>query len=184
MRRLVFALLLLAPLAWAPPAPAGQDDPRLGRLFEELQAAESDTVGYAISQKIWEIWTVHGDPKIDALMNVGMAAMGEGNLALALATFESVIEKAPKFAEGWNKRATVYYMMGRYKDSAADVERTLALEPRHYGAISGLGLIHLQQGDDKAALADFERALEVNPRMPLIRLRVRELKEQLKGRAI
>ena len=184
MRRLASALGLVALLAWAPPAPAGQDDPRLGRLFEELQAAESDTVGYAISQKIWEIWTAHGDPKIDALMNIGMAAIGEGNLALALATFETVIEKAPKFAEGWNKRATVYYMMGRYKDSIVDVERTLALEPRHYGAISGLGLIHLQLGDDKAALADFKRALKVNPRMPLIRLRVRELKEQLKGRAI
>lgn len=184
MRRLVAVLPLLALLAWAPPAPAGQDDPRLGRLFEELQAAESDTVARAVSQKIWEIWTAHGDPKIDALMTAGMAAMSEGNLMLALAHFEQVIAKAPKFAEGWNKRATVLYMMGRYKDSAADVERTLALEPRHYGAISGLGLIHLQQGDDKAALADFERALKVNPRMPLIRLRVRELKEQLRGRAI
>ena len=184
MRRLASALGLLALLVWAPPAPAGQDDPRLGRLFEELQAAESDTVGHAISQKIWEIWTAHGDPHVDALMTVGIVAMSDGNLEKALTHFDMVVKRAPKFAEGWNKRATVYYMMGRYKDSIKDVERTLALEPRHYGAISGLGLIHLQLGDDKAALADFERALEVNPRMPLIRLRVRELKEQLKGRAI
>lgn len=184
MRRLPFALGLIGLLAFASPVSADQSDPRLDRLFGELQEADSDTVGIAVAHKIWEIWTESGNPEVDAMMNIGIAAMGEGNFALALANFEKIVARAPKFAEGWNKRATVNYLMGRYAESIADVEKTLALEPRHFGAISGLGLIHMQQGEEKKALGDFERALKVNPRMPLIRLRVKELEQQFRGRPI
>lgn len=176
------ALVLAAILVTAPaPAPADQQDTRLDGLFDRLQTARNQDEADIISESIWAIWTYAGIEDVDRLMSVGIVAMAQGQFAVALAAFDAIVAKAPKFAEGWNKRATVYYLIGRYQDSIADVERTLALEPRHYGAISGLGLIHLALGQDKAALAAFERALRVNPHMPVIHEHVRALKRKLQG---
>jgi tetratricopeptide (TPR) repeat protein len=181
MERLI-ALVLAAALVTAPAAAsADQDDARLDHLFAKLHTATSQEEADRIAGSIWEIWTDSDDDEIDRLMAIGIAAMDRHNYGMALTAFNIVVEKAPGFAEGWNKRATVFYLIGNYPKSIADVDRTLALEPRHFGAISGLGLIHLAQGDEPAALAAFERALQVNPHMPFVTLRVRELKRKLKG---
>jgi len=176
--------LVLAAILVTAPAPADQQDARLDGLFDRLQTARNQDEADIISEPIWAIWTYAGIEDVDRLMSVGIVAMAQGQFAVALAAFDAIVAKAPKFAEGWNKRATVYYLIGRYQDSIADVERTLALEPRHYGAISGLGLIHLALGQDKAALAAFERALRVNPHMPVIHEHVRALKRKLQGAPI
>lgn len=177
-----FALFAGAVLASASPGFARQDDPRLAPLFAKLQATPNDDEGETLVEEIWSIWLRHVDEKIDRLMARGMLAMTRQDFDAALSIFDDMVALAPDFAEGWNKRATVHYLLGNHAASLADVERTLALEPRHFGALSGLGLIHLARGDDRAALAAFERGLKVNPHMRLIKVRVRELREKLHGR--
>src|SRR5262249_17670795 len=136
--RLVLPVLALFLGALAP-ARAGQDDPRLPHLFAILKASPDDDAASRAEAMIWPIWAEGRDEDLSLLMRQGIIFMRRGELEAALAVFDDIVERDPQFAEGWNKRATVYYLLGRYDESVADVERTLALEPRHFGALSGLG---------------------------------------------
>ena len=170
----------LAFLALSPSAAADQTDSRLAPLFEVLRSAVSpERIGYA-ERFIWVIWHESGREDVDRLMAAGIEEMGSGRLRESIATFARVIDLAPEFAEGWNKRATANYLAGELDASVRDVERTLALEPRHFGALSGLGLIHLARGDDLDALRAFEATLEVHPRAPAARYHVQRLRAKLK----
>ena len=170
----------LALLVLPAPAAADQTDPRLTPLFEVLQsAAAPDRIGYA-ERFIWMIWHESGRGDVDRLMETGIEEMGSGRLRESIATFGRVIDLAPEFAEGWNKRATARYLAGEFDASIEDVERTLALEPRHFGALSGLGLLHLAKGDEFGALRAFEATLEVHPRAPAARFHVQRLRAKLK----
>lgn len=182
MRCLAFLLILLAaPFLAAPPAAARQDDPRLKELFAELATATSTLEAKVVEARIWAIWTKHGDPRIDALMEQGADAMSLDNTDTALAIFNEVVKRDDTFAEGFNKRATVEYMRGDYGASVADIERTLALEPRHFGALSGLGEIYLKLNKKRAALKSFEAALKINPYLKGAQEHVKELKDELEG---
>ena len=114
---------------------------------------------------LFRSWTESDDDVVALLMNQGLAAMARHDLRAALGKFEQIVKIAPGFAEGWNKRATVYYLIGNYSGSLQDIERTLNLEPRHFGALSGRGLVLLELEDMKAALASFEAALKVYPQL-------------------
>ena len=177
---LLSALLVLA----GAPAIATQDDARLDVLFARLQVTSDQVEAEAVEAKIWEIWTESGESEIDRTMARGIFAMQRGKYDNALGAFESIVHKLPRFAEGWNKRATVYYLMSRYQESLTDVRRTLDLEPRHFGALSGRGLIYMALGEDRSALAAFEDALAVNPHMSLIRARVKRLRMVFEGAPI
>jgi len=177
-------LFLTAAMAAVSPGSARQDDSRLNALFERLQATDDGIEARAIEATIWHIWIEADDPAADALMMQGIAAMNGGDLRTALAAFDAVTRQVPDFAEGWNKRATVYYLMGRHDASVQDIARTLALEPRHFGAISGLGLIYTASGQDAEALRTFERALTIHPHMDAIRQRVKVLRARLRGKQI
>ena len=160
-------------------SPADQTDPRLPPLFEVLRSATTpDRIGYA-ERFIWMLWLESGRAEVDRLMEAGIEEMGSGRLQESIVTFGRIIDLAPDFAEGWNKRATAYYLAGEFDASMQDVERTLALEPRHFGALSGLGLIHLAKGDDLGALQAFEATLEVHPRAPAARYHVQRLRAKL-----
>lgn len=177
LRRLagiLVALLLLAPAGLA----AGQKDSRLDGLFEKLKAAADPAEAQVVELMIWQIWTEAGNAATDSLMQLGLAAMQSGDLGGALSLFDAVTSRAPDFAEGWNKRATVLYMMGAFDKSAEDVARVLALEPRHFGALSGLGLINVQRKREDAAITAFEQALKVNPHMPGVRQNLEELRKK------
>lgn len=170
------ALALLA-LPWV--AAADQNDARLAPLFEILRsAATPDRIGYA-ERFIWAIWHESGREDVDRLMEAGIEEMGSGRLRESVATFTRIVDLAPGFAEGWNKRATAYYLAGDLDASIRDVERTLALEPRHFGALSGLGLIYLAKDDEPGALRAFEATLEVHPRAPAARRHVLRLRAKL-----
>ncbi len=184
MARLIATLVALGALTIVSAAAARQDDSRLDALFERLVAADDLAEARSIEASIWRIWTEAGDETLDEFMVSGIGAMRRRNFDVAIESFNTIIEADPDFAEGWNKRATLFYLMGRYDDSIRDVERTLALEPRHFGALSGMGLIFTELDDMKSALAWFEQALEVNPHMPFIELRVRILHEMLDGKKI
>ena len=176
------AIVFFAMLAGV--AQADQKDPRLDKLFEQLKAASNTEMAQPIEEQIWNIWLESGDQNVDALMAIGVAAMNDSDYDQAYRAFSRVVDLAPNFAEGWNKRATVLYLMGRYEDSIKDIGKTLALEPRHFGALSGLGLCNAQLDKEKEALDAFEKALAINPNMPGIKLDAEEMKKQLGNKSI
>ncbi len=184
MRRVLKSLCLAVLVSLPLPAVAGQGDARLDDLFALLKATTDEVQAHIIEQVIWRVWIENGTDAVDGPMADGITAMAGGDYARALASFETVVELAPNFAEGWNKRATVHFLMGNYDASVVDIERTLNLEPRHFGALSGLGLIYLDIGNDGAALKAFEGALAIHPHMPGARERVRTLRAKVKGKAI
>ena len=170
--------VLLAALGLAAPAHADQTDPRLGDLFGQLRTADSQNAA-PLEAAIWHIWLDAGRPDVEALVERGVAAMGGGDQPAALSVFDRVVALAPDYAEGWNKRATVYYLMGRYDESVRDIDRVLALEPRHFGALSGLGLCEVERHHDEAALAAFQRAAAIDPALRGVQDNILALKRQI-----
>jgi tetratricopeptide (TPR) repeat protein len=183
-RTLMLWMAAFATLWVAQPAGASQTDPRLNDLFRRLAVAKDATEAALIEQGIWSLWLQSGHPKIDQLMAGGMAAMDAGNADAAEEIFDEIVAQAPDFAEGWNKRATLRYLSGDYQGSLADIARTLALEPRHFGALSGMGLVYIALGDDAKALDAFRRAIKVDPFLAGAADRIRELEDKVKGRPI
>jgi len=182
-RTLFLSLLGAATLSSLPsPAYADQTDGRLDALFEVLATTGVAEQAQAAEADIWRIWIESGRKDIDALMVEGMVAMSNRRIEEAISIFGQITERAPEFAEGWNKRATAYYLNNDYVASVQDIQRTLALEPRHFGAISGMGLIFLARGDEAGALAAFEAALAIHPHAPGARERVEELRRRLRER--
>jgi len=180
-RALALVFLVMAIAGTGHPVAADQRHGELKKLFVQLQAAPEYSLAKIVEARIWQLWVHHDNPDVDQRMAVGMAAMTPGNLDRSLAAFDKVIELAPDFAEGWNKRATVHFMMGSYDASVNDIRRTLDLEPRHFGALSGLGLIFDAIGNTAAAVKVWEKALRVHPHMEGIRQRMNELKRELTG---
>jgi tetratricopeptide (TPR) repeat protein len=163
------------------PAIGDQQDVRLDVLFERLRATSSEAEARTAEQQIWQIWSESEDSLADGLMRDGVQAMATDELAVALDYFNRLVELAPDFAEAWNKRATVYYLLGNYQASVLDIERTLELEPRHFGALSGLGLIYDAIDEPEAALRSFEAAMKLNPHLDGTRQRIDALRRQLQG---
>jgi tetratricopeptide (TPR) repeat protein len=160
---------------------ADQQDLRLDGLFARLQATSSPAEAQAAQQQIWQIWTESDDGMADRLMRGGIEALAAGQHELALQFFDRLVERAPDFAEGWNKRATVLYLLADYTASVLDIERTLELEPRHFGALSGLGMIYDAIGEPAAALRSFEAAVAINPHLDGTRQRIEALRRELRG---
>lgn len=180
---LICALALLAAFA-GPAAATPANDARLDQLFADLHSVTSAEEAKPIESKIWELWMESGDVELDSLMLVGVSAMEVGNLPVALETFDRLVDAAPDFAEAWNKRATVHYLMGNLDLSVADIAQTLTLEPRHFGAWSGLGLIYTALGNEKAALKAFEQAREVNPHIEGLDGLIGQIRVRIEGRGI
>ena len=122
-------------------------------------------VRLSASNAIWQIWGRSGDSAVDEQMARGAEQMQAGALADALITFDEVVRTRPAFAEGWNKRATVYYLLGQDSESLADCDQVFKLNPRHFGALAGAGQIHLRQGRPEKAFEFFQRAVAVNPNL-------------------
>ena len=165
-------------------ARADQTDPRLDGLFKQLKTTTDDAEARGLETQIWAIWTRSADHEVNRLMDLGTLAMAGEKFDVAIQAFDRIIELAPGFAEGWNKRATVYYLMGNYPASLADIKRTLELEPRHFGALAGLGLVDVELEHDEEALAAFERALAVDPHLDSASKNAAGLRERIKQRQI
>lgn len=175
VRGLACVLLLLAgPMAveaaaqgagppTAPGSKPGARAKQLDDLFARLKTVKAEAEGEAIVAQIWKLWQQSGDEKLDAAMQRAMLLMGQGLGPLAMPILDEIVAEKPDWAEGWNKRATVLYLMGEHDRSLADIDRVLALEPRHFGAIAGIGLIRIEKGEMREALAALRRALAINP---------------------
>jgi len=182
LKTILMAVVLVGGIAGN--AVARQDDPKLDDLFDQLQLVESPHQAVNLTHLIWGIWSASGSATTDLLFRRGAKALATGDLAGALTRFTAVTEIDPEFAEGWNKRATVLFMMGDLEGSIADVRRTLALEPRHFGALSGLGMIYSAQDKYDEAVAAFRRALAANPHLPGARESIKRLKVIIDGQKI
>ncbi len=174
-------LLLLALLAagWSAPIVADQTDQRLDELFEQLRSSGNEQKLLQVEGQIWEIWYQSGSDEIDQLMQQASLLVEGGELSAAEDIYTRVIETRPGFSEGWNRRATVRYYMRDYEGSLADIENTLRLEPRHFGAIWGLGMILGRQRDFERAIEAFERLIEIKPNSQDARPRIELLRQEM-----
>jgi len=130
-------------------------------------------------RSMWEVWSRSGDAAVDRLLASGIEQMSAREGELAVQTFTEVIRRRPDFAEGWNKRATVYYLMGEYQKSLADCDEVMKRNPYHFGALSGYGMIYLQLDQPAKALDYFQRALKINPNLESVNETVEMLKPLL-----
>ena len=203
-RALVLPLLVCAAAApWIATAPAGAEPggwveppsnlPKISRadrrnnvdfLFGALKAAPDAETAKAVEQRIWALWLASNSDTANLLMTRVKAAIDGQDLDLAIQLLGAIVEIKPDYVEAWNRRATVYYLKKDYERSMADIRQVLAREPRHFGALTGLGLILQDIGDDKRALDIYRRALAVHPHLPRIPHQVKTLTEKVEGRDI
>ncbi len=163
--RVIFKILIVSiSLLFASKiALADQNDPRLNNLFKKLNETENQDEIRNLISDIWNIWYEVDDPKVIEYFEKGIQAMNLRNYPLAIRFFNNLIEEDPNFAEGWNKRATVHFMMGNFDQSMQDIIKTLELEPRHFGALDGMGLIFIHQGQFQQAIDVYDKMLEIFP---------------------
>ena len=201
------ALLLLAPMASAqtvaPPGPPTgraiepmqppKDLPRAQRgdrtrnldfLFGALKAAPDADSAKQVENRIWALWLASGSDTANLLMTRAKTAIDAKDLDLAIELLDAIIKIRPDYIEAWNRRATIRYMRKDYALAMDDIRQVLILEPRHFGAMSGLGMILQEFGDEKHALDAFRRALEINPHLPKIDEMIKSLTEKVEGRDI
>jgi tetratricopeptide (TPR) repeat protein len=166
-RRCAFAksacVALILGLNFVAPVSADQTDARLGPLFDKLLVVDSGAQALEIERTIWKIWFEIDGDDMNSLLERGRYALSSNQLAFAEKLYDQLIEVAPDFAEGWNRRATVRYMRGNFAGSITDIEATLKLEPRHFGAISGLGLCRIALEDLQGAATAFREVLAISP---------------------
>jgi tetratricopeptide (TPR) repeat protein len=153
-------------------------------LLDKLAQTKDAETAKAIADAIQKLWIRSGSPTVDLLMSQAAAAMSKKDTSKALALLDAVVEISPDYAEGWNRRATLLYGRKSFDASISDISRVLELQPRHFGALTGLGLVLRDLGDKKSALAAFRRALAVHPFMDGPLKAVKQLETEVEGQGI
>src|SRR5713226_3083835 len=174
----------IEPPSSLPRAQRGDKTQNLDRLFEALKVAPDDESAKYIENRIWAIWLASGSDTANLLMGRVKTAIDGKDVDLAIRLLNAVIEIKPDFLEAWNRRATLYYMKKDFARAIEDIREVLAREPRHFGALAGLGIILQEFGDDKRALDAFRRALAVHPHLERIPDLVKKLSDKIDGREI
>jgi len=184
MRRVVIALaaaLSLAACNAGSGAPT-RADPELDNLFAQLEQAESAQAAAPIEQAIWARWADSGSPTVNILLERATAAENAGDADLAERFLDQASDLAPDYAETWNRRANLYYATDDYRGAIAAIQETLKREPRHFGALAGLGLIYEELGQQRQALEAFRAALVIHPHYEVALQGVRRLEPRVDGR--
>jgi tetratricopeptide (TPR) repeat protein len=174
----------VAPPSNLPKAERGERGYDLDTLFAGLKIAPDPESAKAIEDRIWALWMVSGSDTCNLLMGRVKAASDEKDYDLAIKLLDAVIAIKPDYVEAWNRRATIYYLLKDYGHSLADIREVLSREPRHFGALSGLGLILQDIGDDKHALEAYRKALAIDPHLEHLPDVVKSLSEKVEGRDI
>ena len=160
-------------------------DVELNQLFEQLKKSDDISIALEIEMKIWSIWSKHPtQEKLTQSLTKGSELMAEGELESAYKIFSTIIDSAPNWAEGWNKRATVLYLMGRYYDSLNDIDEVLKLESRHFGALSGQGLVQIKLGNYEKAIKSYQAVQKIYPSIRAAKVMIPQLKKLIKDEAI
>ena len=150
----------------------------LSILALALRDPDGTVRGFA-EAAMWSVWSRSGDDEVDKLFHVGVMQLSDRRFVPAVRTFTRIIERKPEFAEGWNKRATAYFLLGEFDKSLADCDEVMKRNPYHWGALSGYGMIHMQESRPAQALAYFEKAIAVNPNLPQVQETIEMLKALL-----
>jgi tetratricopeptide (TPR) repeat protein len=164
-------------------APADKAD-RLDKLFAGLKRERNEKAAERIAGQIWEEWFKSGSASVDLMMGWAQHAMEQQKYDVALDLLDEVIVQSPNYAEGWNRRATLHFMMSNYSKSMSDIDHTLNLEPRHFGALSGMAQILKNAGKKELALKAYQQVLEIYPMMRSAQNEVATLSEELAGEGI
>jgi tetratricopeptide (TPR) repeat protein len=171
------------PAATTPPV-AVTKEARLDQLFADLKRERNEKAAERIAGRIWGEWFQSGSASIDLMMQWSQKAMDDQKFDVALDFLDQVVTLQPKYAEGWNRRATVHYMMKNFGKSMSDIDQTLQLEPRHFGALSGLAQIMAATGHKQSALEAWQKVLAIYPMMRSAQNQVATLSEELAGEGI
>ena len=172
------------PPAITPPPAAPTRQGRLDQLFADLKRERNEKAAERIAGRIWSEWNQSGSASIDLMMQWAQKATEDQKFDVALDFLDQVVTLQPDYAEGWNRRATVHFMMKNYGKSMADIDRTLQLEPRHFGALSGLAQIMAETGHKQSALEAWQKVLTIYPMMRSAQDQVSTLSEELAGEGI
>ena len=160
-------------------------DVKLNQLFEQLKQSNNASIALEIEMKIWNIWSTHPtDEKLTQLLAKGSDLMSKGKLKIANKIFSTIINSAPDWAEGWNKRATVFYLMGRYQDSLNDIDEVLKRESRHFGALSGQGLVQIKLKNYEKAIKSYQAAQKIYPSINAAQIMIPQLRELIREEVI
>jgi tetratricopeptide (TPR) repeat protein len=160
-----------------------EDSAKLDGLFDRLKTAGAEEAG-RIESEIWIEWSKSGSPALDLLLQRGRDAMAMGDTVLAIEHFTAIIDQDPSFAEGWNARATAFYQAGEFGPSIADIAHVLQLNPRHFGALSGLGTMLEEAGNPERALEVYKAALDIHPQMQSVIQALERLETQATGQEL
>ena len=167
------------------PANSENKTDELDKLFLKLKKEQNITVASKIESKIWKLWTTHpSEPSLTELLAEGSYYMSQNQLSSAHEIFSKAIELDPDWAEAWNKRATVLYLMGNYDLSQNDIDMVLSLEKRHFGALAGQGLVNIQLKNYEKAIRSYEQAQEIYPAMRSPKIMIKQINELIKRESI
>ena len=159
-------------------------DNKLNQLFIELKVNQSNDA-FIVEQEIWKLWSTHPtDMNLTARLEEGAQFVRTQQLSKAIEIFTEVIKLDQNWAEAWNKRATVFYMMGKFKQSQEDIDKVLALEARHFGALAGQGLVNIQLKNYEKAILSYQQVKEIYPSMQSPEIMIRRIEELMKQQTI
>ena len=183
MRSLIVTLgLALALVACGPVAKKYKTDPRLDPLFAELKAADNPVSARMVEAKIWSIWSESGSATVDILLERAQAAEASGDKALARSFLDQAVQILPDYAEAYNRRAVLEFDADDRSAAVADIEAALEREPRHFAALTGLGMIYESMNQKRAALEAYKAALEIDPHLDRAKQGVARLAPTVEGR--
>ena len=157
---------------------------KLDQLFFELKK-NNLKLSSKIEQQIWKLWSTHPtDQKLTAMLNEGSKLINDGKLFKAIKIFTEAIEIDPNWAEAWNKRATVYYLIGEYEKSQNDIDKVLKIEERHFGALAGQGLVNIQLENYEKAILSYKLVQQIYPSMQSPKIMIKQINELIKRESI
>ena len=158
---------------------------KLNQLFDQLKKSSDSSFAIEVEMKIWEIWSTHPtQKKLTSSLAIGSELMSRGKLNSAYKIFSSIVESEPDWAEGWNKRATVLYLMGKYLDSLNDINEVLKRESRHFGALSGQAMVQIKLKNYEKAIKSYQAAQKIYPSIRSAKIMIPQLQELIKQEAI
>ena len=163
---------------------ANDKNKKLDKLFNDLKFKNA-TLSYEIEQKIWELWSTHpSDKNLTTMLAEGSNLVNKQKFDQAIVVFSKVIDLDPKWAEAWNKRATVLYMVGEFQKSQDDIDKVLELEERHFGALAGQGLVNIQLENYDKAIMSYKKAQQIYPNMKSPKIMIKQIEELIRSQSI
>ena len=163
---------------------ANDKNKKLDRLFNDLKIKNA-TLSYKIEQKIWELWSTHpSDKNLTTMLAEGSNLVNKKKFDQAIVVFSKVIDLDPNWAEAWNKRATVLYIVGEFQKSQDDIDKVLELEQRHFGALAGQGLVNIQLENYEKAIMSYKKAQQIYPKMKSPKIMIKQIEELIRSQSI